>query len=103
MSPTALAAPVRQTAAMSAPFAPELPGPIETRMLVAFADTTRYMVTTRGRPPLEVFAELEELYRLTETAIAEAGGLVLKFIGDGILIVFSEEAADEGIVGLLGL
>jgi adenylate cyclase len=84
-------------------FIPALSHPVTTNVLVAFCDQYRFMVNTRGRPSAEVFAELNDFYRLTEEAVDTAGGLVIKFMGDAALIVFSEELADPGIMALLAL
>jgi adenylate cyclase len=80
-----------------------LTGPIQTNALVALCDCSRFMQQARGRPSAQLFAELNELYTLTEDAVAAAGGLVVKFMGDAALVVFPEDLADQGIMALLDL
>jgi len=78
-------------------------GPLQTNVLVAFCDCTRFRQTARGRPSAQLFADLHELYLLIEDAIEPAGGTVVKFLGDAALVVFPEDLADQGILALLDL
>ena len=63
----------------------ETPTRIETNLLVVFVDLTRFGVQSQ---------------RVDDVA---AGGRVLKFMGDGILVVFEEEHVDRGVEALLDL
>jgi class 3 adenylate cyclase len=80
-----------------------LTAPLQANVLVGFADCSRYMQSTKGRSSAEIFADLNDLYALTEDAIGAAGGLVVKFMGDAAMVVFPEELADRGIMALLDL
>ena len=80
-----------------------LDSPIQANMLVAFADCSRFMQSSKGRSSAEVFADLNDFYLLVDDAIQAAGGLVVKFTGDAALVVFPEELADQGIMALLDL
>ncbi|MSQ23086.1 MAG: adenylate/guanylate cyclase domain-containing protein [Chloroflexi bacterium] len=84
-------------------FAAALDHPIDAPDLVGETDQVQWFRNTRGRPSADLFAELDEFYRLTERVIEAAGGLVIKFIGDGVLIAFPKELADPGIIALLRL
>src|SRR5215216_5620605 len=77
--------------------------PLQANVLVAMADCSRYMQSTKGRASADLFADLNDLYALTEDAIGAAGGLVVKFMGDAALVVFTEDLADQGIMALLDL
>lgn len=84
-------------------FVPALSSPIETQVLVALLDQYHFLQNARGRPPLEVFAELDGFYRIVERVVDETGGLVIKFLGDGVLLIFPKELANPGILALMRL
>jgi class 3 adenylate cyclase len=88
---------------MHASFVPALSRPTTLKALVALADQARFAQNTRGRPSAAVFADLNDFYRLVETAVEASGGLVIKFMGDAALIVFPEALAGDGIMALLRL
>ena len=75
----------------------------EQHLLISFVDLTRFSAETRRRPNIEIATAMEAMYRRIGTAIAAAGGRVVKFIGDASLIVFPEDAADRGVSALLEL
>src|SRR4051812_40304929 len=80
-----------------------LESPIQANALVALCDCSRYAQSTKGRSSAEIFADLNDLYALIDDSVDTAGGHVVKFIGDGALIVFPEDLADQGIIALLDL
>jgi class 3 adenylate cyclase len=82
-------------------FSRALDSPIQVNALVAMCDCSRFMQASKGRSSADLFADLNELYLLTDDAIGAAGGLVVKFMGDAALVVFPEELADQGIMALL--
>jgi class 3 adenylate cyclase len=84
-------------------FSRAMSSPIQANVLVALCDCTRFMQSTKGRTSAELFADLNDLYLLTDDLVEAAGGLVVKFMGDAALIVFPEELADQGIMALLDL
>jgi adenylate cyclase len=75
----------------------------ETPLLIVFTDFSRYTAMVERLPDLEVARVMEEWYELEGSAIAAAGGKVVKFIGDAALAVFPPEHIDRGILGLLDL
>jgi len=77
--------------------------PLQANVLVAFADCSRYMQSTKGLSSAELFAALNDFYVLTEDTISAAGGLVVKFMGDAAMVLFPEELADQGVMALLDL
>jgi class 3 adenylate cyclase len=80
-----------------------LDSPIQANTLVAFCDCSRFMQGSKGSSSAELFANLNDFYLLVEDAMQAAGGLVVKFMGDAALVIFSEELADQGIMALLEL
>lgn len=75
----------------------------ETQLLIVFTDFSRYTAMVERLPDLDVARIMEEWYELEGSAIAAAGGKVVKFIGDAALAVFPPEHIDHGVLGLLGL
>jgi adenylate cyclase len=75
----------------------------EVPLLIAFADLTEFAVHSLRLPDVELADTLDLYYRSVVATIEHAGGRVVKFIGDGVLIVFPEETLDRGVRGLLEL
>src|SRR5690349_11554726 len=84
-------------------FARALESPLQANVLVALCDCSRFMQSSKGRSSAELFADLNDLYLMTDDAVQTAGGLVVKFMGDAALVVFPEDLADQGIMALLEL
>lgn len=84
-------------------FTPALSRPIQAKVLVALVDLVDWGRNIRGRTTADVFAELDEFYRMTDHAVEAAGGLVVKYMGDGAFVVFPEGLADQGIMAMLQL
>ena len=80
-----------------------LDSPIQANVLVAFCDCERYRQASKGRSSAGIFAHLNDFYLLVDDAIQAAGGLVVSFRGDGALVIFPEELADQGVMALLEL
>ncbi len=76
---------------------------VELPMLVAFIDLTGYAMQSTRVPDDELAAVVDGYYELVATAIAGAGGRVVKFIGDGVLVVFGIDDADRGVATLLAV
>ena len=68
--------------------------------LVAFSDLTAFSRFARSRSPQELFDTLSDYYEFVGEVIENAGGKVVKFIGDACLIAFTEEQVDEGVLAL---
>jgi adenylate cyclase len=75
----------------------------EVPLLVAFADLTRFAAQSLRVSDLELAAMMDVFYQRVTSRIDDAGGRVVKFIGDAALIVFSEADADRGVAALLDL
>lgn len=75
----------------------------EVDLLVSFADLTRFEVTSRGMEPRQLAEWMQSHYERCAVHVDDAGGRVVKFIGDAMLAVFPPERADEGVRALLAL
>jgi class 3 adenylate cyclase len=75
----------------------------ETPLLISFIDLTRFMAQSRRVGDVEVADILDEYYEAVGAAVEKGGGRVVKFIGDGALVVFPEEHVDSGVQTLLTL
>ncbi len=75
----------------------------EQPMLIAFSDLHGYSRHASRTPDAEVAETMDALYRRIEAGVTEAGGRVIKFIGDAALMVFPEHAVDRGVIALLEL
>jgi adenylate cyclase len=75
----------------------------QVSLLIVFADLNRYTAQVERRDDGEVARVMAAYYELAGSAIAAAGGRVVKFIGDAMLAVFPPETADRGVLSLLDL
>ena len=78
----------------------EITQPTECRLVACVADIAGFMRAAKGRSNLDTFRMLDEFYHLAEEVVAEAGGKVVKYIGDAALIVFPEDAARQAVEAL---
>jgi len=74
------------------------PSATEKDLLVAFFDLSRFMRDIRHLSSRDVFTLLSEYYEFVGEIIEEAGGTVVKFIGDATLVVFPEDQVDDGVM-----
>jgi len=56
--------------------------------IVLFTDLRRFTELSNTRPVNEVMRILNRFYDIAEAAITRNGGEILKFIGDGLLVIF---------------
>ena len=70
-------------------------------MLVAFVDLTGFAIQAARVDDGEVADVLDGYYQLIAEHVTAAGGRVVKFIGDGALVVFDDGDADRGVEALL--
>lgn len=73
---------------------PDLTGRLQT-MTVMFVDLRGFSRMAAKRHPYDVVFTLNRYFDLAATAIAEAGGRVDKFIGDGIMALFGIGEDDQ--------
>ncbi len=74
--------------------------PIKTNLLVAFADITNFAKYSKKIDSLELFNFINEFAEITGEIIENAGGKVIKFIGDCALVIFPENKVSRGIEAL---
>jgi len=80
-----------------------LPDHTHTSVLVSIVDLSRFAIASQRLAPEALAAMLDEFYERVANTITGAGGVVVKFIGDGALIAFDEDLADVGVSALLAL
>jgi adenylate cyclase len=75
----------------------------ETPLLVVFVDLTRFWAQSQRVDDVELADTLDAYYEQIGAAVRAAGGRIVKFLGDGALIVFDEQRVDAGVEMLLAL
>jgi adenylate cyclase len=75
----------------------------ETALLVVFVDLTRFAAQSRRVDDVELADTIDAYYEQVGASVRDAGGRVVKYVGDGVLIVFEEEHVDRGVEMLLAL
>lgn len=75
----------------------------ETSLLVAFVDLTRFASQSQRVGDVELADGIDAYYEQVGASVQDAGGRVVKFVGDGVLIVFGEDQVDRGVEMLLAL
>jgi class 3 adenylate cyclase len=73
------------------------------RLVIVFVDLTTYARDAEGCEDARVADVLDRLYEAFGAAASRAGGVVVKTIGDGALLVFEAARADDAVAALLGL
>ena len=82
-------------------FVPARTSPLQLEVLVALCDWNGFARYCQGRTSADIFAELNAFYLRTDQTVEAAGGLVIKFMGDAVLVVFPRELAGQGILTLV--
>ena len=75
----------------------------ETTLLIAFTDLTRAAAQSLRQDDAETAEVFDTYYERLAAAVDAAGGTIVKFIGDGALIIFPEQLVDQGVGVLLDL
>ena len=75
----------------------------EQSLVVAFLDLVGFAAQSARIPDTELAEQLDAYYARITTRATSAGGHVVKFIGDGALVVFHRDAADLAVDTLLAL
>jgi adenylate cyclase len=75
----------------------------EVPLLLAFVDLTRFFAQSQRVADVELAETIDAYYERVGAAVKDAGGRVVKFVGDGVLIAFPEDRVDRGVEMLLGL
>ena len=75
----------------------------ETVVIVGFFDLRGYAKWGEGRPPRELLEMATDLFSCTGRAIKDAGGRLIKAIGDAGLFVFPADEPDKAVLALMGM
>jgi class 3 adenylate cyclase len=81
----------------------ELRMPAERELLVGFYDLAGYMRHAERTGPQELLATMAGYFALTGRLVSEAGGRLIKTLGDAGLVAFPSEAADAGVQAMRSL
>ena len=76
---------------------------VEVHLVVAFIDLSGYALQSTRVADDDLARVIDGYYELVAAQITAAKGRVVKFIGDGTLVVFDVADADAGITTLLAL
>ncbi len=77
--------------------------PSTVQLFISFIDLTNFSKNFYERSPKEAFNYISSISKVVISSIHDAGGLVLKFIGDSALIIFGSDDIDRGVKALLDL
>ncbi|MFC1891952.1 adenylate/guanylate cyclase domain-containing protein [Thermodesulfobacteriota bacterium] len=77
--------------------------PITLDLVVAFSDLTGFARFSRTKTREDLFDFISGYYEFTGDIIEQAGGTVVKYIGDSILIAYPEEIVDDAVLNLISL
>lgn len=81
----------------------EITSPTECRMIIALVDIAGSTQAAQTMSSREMFDMLDEFYELVGGIVEDAGGKVVKFMGDAALIVFPDDTPHQAIEGLRSL
>lgn len=76
---------------------------LEVAVLVAFVDVMGFALQSTRVTDAEIADVIDGYYHLIAERITAAGGHVVKYIGDGVLVVFDADDTDRGALALLEL
>jgi len=72
-------------------------------LLIVFTDVTSFTRVTRNPPAAEAAEAIDEPYILMSDKAAAANGRVVKYLGDGALLVWDADHTDEAVAALVEL
>ena len=72
--------------------------PTEHELLVGFYDLAGYMRYMEQTPPQQVLETMAGYFALTGQIVGDAGGRLIKTLGDAGLVAFPTEAVDAGVL-----
>jgi class 3 adenylate cyclase len=76
---------------------------VQCDLLIAFVDLTRFMAQSQRTSDDDLAETLDLYYQQVAAATEQARGRVVKYFGDGALVVFPEDSVDRGVEALLEL
>lgn len=78
----------------------DLRQPQEERLIIAFTEVAGFAKACRSQTDAAMVETLERYYEIVAHAVEDAGGMVVKFIGDASLVVFPTERAADAVAAL---
>jgi adenylate cyclase len=81
----------------------QLGEPTDCQVVVALVDLAGFRQTCDGRSDRGIFLLLDRLYHTVAAEVRPAGGLVVKFMGDAVLVVFPAAQAKPAVATLRAL
>jgi class 3 adenylate cyclase len=70
---------------------------MEDEFLVIFIDISRFGKLSEKLTSTQIFNLLNEFYTSIDEAVSHAGGYVVKYMGDSVLVVFDKADTDAGM------
>lgn len=77
--------------------------PEKRNLLVAFTDFTNFARLGNALSEQQLFEMMNEYFEMAGSIVESADGLIVKCIGDSLMIVFPEEKANVGVQALVSL
>ena len=74
--------------------------PTERELLVGFYDLAGHMRHAEKTPPQDLLATMAGYFARTGQIVGDAGGRLIKTLGDAGLVAFPAEAVDAGVLAL---
>lgn len=81
----------------------ELRMPTERELLIGFYDLAGYMRYAERTPPQALLTTMTGYFALTGRIVGEAGGRLIKTLGDAGLVAFPAETVDAGVQAMRSL
>lgn len=74
--------------------------PTDCALIVCFCDATDFAKVCQRKSSNEMFELMSRYFELAGDTVEPAGGRIVKFLGDGMFVVFPEDRAKQAIEAL---
>ena len=78
----------------------DLRQPQEEQLIIAFTEVPGFSKACRSQTDAAMVETLQRYYEIVVRAVENAGGMVVKFIGDASLVVFPTDRAADAVAAL---
>ena len=78
----------------------QITSPVTIDLVVAFCDLTQFGRFARSLSPEQGFTFMSEYYEFVGDIVEQSGGLVVKFMGDAMLVTYPDGNVDRAILSL---
>ena len=78
----------------------QITSPVTIDLVVAFCDLTKFGRFARSLSAEQGFTFMSEYYEFAGDVVEQSGGLVVKFMGDAMLVTYPDDNVDRAILGL---